>query len=151
MRALLLCVLVAGGCADHSLSVTVVDAAPLTLDPASPGGSDLTVKVRYHDGDGNLGGGRALLRDCRGADLVTELALPPIASEAAVQAGVPIEGELDLTVQHVGAVDAPSLPDACAQLGVSLAAGQTVFCVELEDAAGTRSNGACTGPIAIAD
>jgi hypothetical protein len=148
MRALLLCALVAGGCADHSLTVTVVDAAPLTLAPASP---DLTVKVRYHDGDGNLGGGRALLHDCRGADLVTELALPPIASQAAVQAGVPIEGELDLTVQNVRPVDSPSLPDLCAGLGVTLTAGQTVFCVELEDAAGTRSNGSCTGPIAIGD
>src|SRR5689334_20478059 len=110
MRALLLSALVACGCADHSLTVTVVDAAPLTLAPASP---DLTVKVRYHDGDANLGGGRALLHDCRGADLVTELALPPIASEAAVQAGVPIEGELDLTVQNVRAVETPSLPDLC--------------------------------------
>ena len=143
MRALLLSALVACGCADHTLTVAVLDA--------SAAGSDVTVKVRYHDGDANLGGGRALLHDCRGADLVTELALPPIASDAAMQAGVPIEGELDLTVQGVRSVAPASLPDLCASLGVSLTDGKTVFCVELEDAAGTRSNGSCTAPIAIAD
>ena len=152
MRALSLLLLVAAACGNGPpLSATVLDASPLTLDPSRADGSDLTIRVRYHDADGDLGGGTAEIQDCRAAQVITRIALPAIASAQAVAAGVPIEGELDLTVAHVGVLSAPALAPACAQLGIQpLAADTAIFCVTLVDAKGTRSTASCTRPVAIA-
>src|SRR4051794_3137597 len=97
MRGLL--VLIVCGCGASELSASVTKAA---LEDR-----DLTLGVHYRDGDGNLGGGEAEVQDCRGAELVTKLALPRIASDEAVKAGVAIEGELDLHVYAIGDVEHP--------------------------------------------
>ena len=142
MRALF--VLLLAGCGGSPISASIINAARLD-------GGDVAFKVRYHDADANLGGGTAQIRDCRGAAIVTALDLPAIASDAAVQAHVAIEGELDLTLRP-GAVASEALSPACAQLGVSAPpSGQAVFCIELVDRAGTRSNAACSEPIALAE
>lgn len=128
-------------------SVEVISASPDTIDPTSDAANDLTIKVRYKDGNGDLGGGVARVYDCRAEGLVTELAIPAIANADAVQQGVAISGELDLVVKDVGEVEAGAAPAAvCRELG----GAPQAFCVVLVDEAGMAGDGACTGPIRIA-
>jgi hypothetical protein len=152
-RACLILLAALAACSDPSAlpEAEVLAQMPASLDPDDDGADDLTIQVRYADGDGDLGGGVAEVVDCRAEGLVTALELPPIASAAAVAEGVPIEGELELLVADVGRVEpAPALPAACTELGVTtLAAGETVFCVILVDAAGHRGRGDCTAPVTI--
>lgn len=155
MRAPLFAVLlVLPACADElgpEPVALVLSAMPGELDPGDDLADDLTIVVRYEDGDADLGGGRALVHDCRADDLVTALDLPPIASEQAIATGVPIRGELSLTVTDVGVVPAAAAaPAACADLGAPApTADAAIFCVVLEDAAGHQGPGDCTDPIAI--
>lgn len=156
-RTLLLCAALAGpGCgADPAPAVTVLGTSPQmpqTIDPAQPGKGDVTIRVRYREEDGDLGGGAALVHDCRDEGLVTRLPIPPIASPAAVQKGVTIQGELDLHVRRVARLEpAAQAPAACAARGVGAPrADQVVFCVALVDAAGHQGDADCTAPIGIA-
>ena len=89
-----------------------------------------------------------LLADCRAADLVTHLAIPPIASAEAVAAAAPISGQLKLLVPDVMAlpVEAPPPPCAGADAPTDHSA---VFCVTLRDAGGHESAAACTAPIPL--
>jgi hypothetical protein len=109
------------------------------------------VRVAYTDPDGDLGGGVAVLHECRAEGLVFELALPSIASQEAVDEGVSIEGELALVVADVGAAEArPEPPAACRELGVGAPrGGAQALCVVLVDAAGYASEGDCTGAIRV--
>lgn len=132
-------------------TVSVLEAMPATLHPADDARNDLTIRVEYHDADGDLGRGVARIHDCRAGGLVTEKALPAIASDEAVREGVAITGELTLLVNDVGPV-APdaAAPPVCADAGIAApAAGQAVFCVVLVDATGHEGNADCTAPIAI--
>jgi hypothetical protein len=150
MRSCLFTVLlVACGGPDTSPSVTVEAATPEQLAPADDARDDLTITVRYDDGDGDLGTGTAEVHDCRADGLVTTLAIPAIAPPSIE--GEHITGTLELHINDVGAVTASAaLPEVCAELGVAeLAGAETVFCVLLVDAAGHRGNGDCTATIAL--
>lgn len=155
MRAISLCLAVSllVGCGDDDPAPTVeiMEVTPESLDPSSDAADDLSIVVRYADSDGDLGGGTADVHDCRAADLVTSMQIPPIASEEAVAEGVAIEGMLELVVADIGDVTVDSAaPPACADLGVEApSAGQAVFCVILTDAAGNAGVGDCTDPVAF--
>jgi hypothetical protein len=144
----ILLVAAVAGCSDDSVtpSVTITNATPETLLPDDDLLDDLTITVRYDDGDGDLGGGIAEIHDCRADGLVTELPIPQIAPSP----GDHITGTLDLHVNDVGAVSSAALPEVCEELGVAeLGANEAVFCVILVDAAGNRGAGDCTVPILI--
>jgi hypothetical protein len=135
-------------CSDDSVtpSVTITNATPETLVPDDDSLDDLTITVRYDDGDGDLGEGVAEVHDCRAAGLVTELPIPAIAPTT----GVHITGTLELHVNDVGAVTSAALPETCEELGVAeLGPNEAVFCVILVDVAGNRSTGDCTLPILV--
>ena len=137
-----------GACsADVTPSAAIQAAMPDRLTPSDDALDDLTIALRYDDGDGDLGGGVADVYDCRADGVMIELAIPPIAGERDQH----ITGTLDLHVNDIGDVAAVALPDVCGELGVKpLAAHTVVFCVVLADAAGHRGDGDCTGPIEIA-
>lgn len=141
-----------GGDDDPAPTVEIRAAAPDMLVPSDDTRDDLMITVGYRDADADLGTGHATVHDCRAEGLVTDLTLPAIASEEAIEAGVPITGELVLPVNDVGAVmPATAAPAACADLGVGAPAiGVAIFCVVLTDAAGHVGPGDCTDPIAIA-
>jgi hypothetical protein len=140
-------ILFAAACAaDPTPSAAIKSVTPEQLTASDDTLDDLTITLRYDDGDGDLGGGVADVYDCRADGVVIELAIPDIASGS----GQHITGTLDLHVNDIGDVAPTALPETCAKLGVkSLAAGTAVFCVVLADAAGHRGDGDCTGPIAI--
>ncbi len=132
-------------------SAVVLSAAPDTLYMGDDTRNDLSIVVEYADGDGDLGRGIARIHDCRAAAVVTELPLPSIAADDAVEEGVAITGELELRVNDVGDVTlATSASTACADLGAPAPAADTaVFCVILVDTAGHEGPGDCTAPLAI--
>jgi hypothetical protein len=157
MRRTLLAVLplaIGAGCGDAEVapSASILEVAPESLDPARDDADDLTIRVEYTDGDADLGGGVAAVHDCRAEDLVVELAIPPLASEEAVDEGVPIQGVIELIVNDIGWIEpAAEAPAACADLGASDPRdGDAVFCVVLTDAAGHAGDGDCSGAVAIA-
>jgi len=152
MRTSLFVLLATAACGggDATPSVSVEMAAPEALVPADDTLDDLTITVSYTDGDGDLGGGIAEVQDCRAEPLLIALDIPPIAPKDVVDDNIAISGTLDLHVNDVGDFATEALPAACADLGVAdLAAGQTVFCVTLTDAAGHRGDGDCTAAIAL--
>jgi hypothetical protein len=139
-----------GGGGDPAPSVVVMSYTPESLDPADDAADDLTITVTYADGDGDLGGGIATVTDCRVGGIETVLDVPPIASDEAVEAGVPIEGEMVLTVADVDGVEIGAAPAVCVELGAPvLAVGDAAFCVVLTDAGGVSGAGDCTGAIAV--
>lgn len=134
------------GCgAEPAPLVEVLGATPASLDPGRDEANDLVIRVHYEDGDGDLGGGRAEVHDCRARDLVVPLPIPALATAEAVAEGVSIAGELSLYVNDLGAV-APGTSPVCADL----AAPATAFCVVLVDASGNRSEGDCTQALVFA-
>jgi hypothetical protein len=151
MRRILVLLLLAGACAsdDPAPKVTVLSTTPEVLDPANDLADDVRIVVEYDDADGDLGEGIAEVHDCRGESLLTALEIPAIAGEGMI--GSRITGSLDLYVTDVGAGAAGTLPALCDELGVgAIAAGETVFCVVLVDAAGHAGPGDCTTPITLA-
>lgn len=132
-------------------TVEILEASPEALTASNDANDDLTLLVRYADGDGDLGQGIAQIHDCRAEGLVTELAIPRIANDDAVAQKVPIAGELTLVVADVGAIEAAAkVPSLCADLGVAAPEeGAQVFCVVLVDAAGNESEGACSSPVVV--
>ena len=149
MKQILLCLtLAACGDADPKPTATITAATPESLAPDDDTRDDLTITVRYDDGDGDLGEGLAEIHDCRADGLVTELPIPAIAPDGIV--GDHITGTIELHVNDVGTIASTALPDVCADLGVAeLDSAETVFCVVLVDVAGNRGDGDCTGPIAL--
>ena len=149
MKHLLFCVvLTACADSDQNPQADITAVTPESLAPDDDTRDDVTITVRYDDGDGDLGGGIAEVHDCRADDLVTELSIPAIAPDGVV--GERITGTLELHVNDVGAIASTALPEVCAALGVpELASTETVFCVVLVDAAGNRGAGDCTTPIAL--
>lgn len=132
-------------------SLEILEAAPAELDPSQDSENDLTIKLRYTDANADLGGGVAEVHDCRGEDLVTRIPIPPIASDEAVAEGVAIEGELTLLVPDIGGNVLNGTSSVCAGLGAGSPSGSALpFCIVLVDAAGERSQGACTTPIRVA-
>jgi hypothetical protein len=153
MRALVLFALLAGACGDDDPAplVSVVSATPGELTTSDDLADDLRILVEYDDADGDLGEGIAQVHDCRGDQLRTELVIPAIAPEDIVADGARITGTLDLHVTDVGAAVSGTPPAVCDELGIgALAAGETVFCVVLVDAAGHEGAGDCTQPITLA-
>jgi len=145
--AILLALCAAACAADPAPSASIESATPEQLTPSDDALDDLTITLRYDDGDGDLGGGVAEVHDCRADGLMIELAIPPIAAERDQH----ITGALELHVNDVGEVAAGALPKPCADLGARAPGANTaVFCVVLVDTAGHRGNGDCTGPIAVA-
>lgn len=139
--------LLAVGCAtDPAPSATIRTVTPDQLMPDDDALDDLTISLRYADGDGDLGGGVVEVTDCRDGDVALALEIPPIAAEV----DQPITGTLTVHINDVGAVAGGALPAICAELGIeALAADTAVFCVVLEDVAGHRGGGDCTKPIAL--
>ncbi len=144
---------VTGACGggDSSPSATVAEFAPTSLVAADDSLDDLTIRVDYQDGDGDLGEGIAAVHDCRVADLVALYDVPKIASDDAVSEGVPIEGSIDIVLADITVLSPDlSAPAACAELGVGApVAGEAVFCVVLTDASGNTGDGDCTGSVLI--
>lgn len=132
-------------------SATVLSAAPDTLYIGDDTRNDLSIVIEYADGDGDLGRGTARVHDCRASDVVTEILLPTIVTDEAVEEGVAITGELELRVNDVGDVSlAAAAPSVCADLGAPApAAGEAVFCVVLVDVAGHEGPGDCTAALAL--
>jgi hypothetical protein len=124
--------------------VQIVAVSPEEIDPRNDATNDVTITVRYYDGDGDLGGGVADIHDCRTVDLVTRLDIPPIANEASA-GEVAIDGTLELLVADV--TEVAGAGDGCMAFGVEPAG--LAFCVVLEDAAGHASNAACTASLAL--
>jgi hypothetical protein len=147
-------VLAVAGCGEAEVapSAVILEVEPEELDPARDDADDLTIRLEYADGDADLGTGIAAVHDCRADGLVVELAIPPLASEKAVDEGVPIEGVIELIVNDIGWVEAESdAPPECADLGApDPGDGEAVFCVVLTDAAGHSGKGDCSSPVAIA-
>lgn len=141
-------VLFVAACADDPApSATIKSVTPDQLMPSDDALDDLTITLRYDDGDGDLGGGVADVYDCRAGDVMIELAIPPIAADS----GQHITGTLELHVNDIGQLASTALPEVCAELGVGeLAPSTAVFCVVLVDAAGHQGGGDCTQPIALA-
>jgi hypothetical protein len=141
-------VLFAAACADDPApGATIKSVTPDQLTPSDDTLDDLTIQLRYDDGDGDLGGGVADVYDCRADDVMIELPIPPIAADA----GLHITGTLELHVNDIGAITRAALPKVCADLGVKeLAANAAVFCVVLVDAAGHRGGGDCTQSVELA-
>jgi hypothetical protein len=147
MRSVIILLALAACSDDPAPSATIEKVAPEALTASDDTTNDLTITLKYSDGDGDLGGGTAEVQDCRADDLATQIAIPAIAKAK----GDHITGELDVIVNDVGSVTADSMPAACSDLGVAaLAPDQSVFCVVLVDAAGHRGTGSCTKAIAIA-
>ena len=146
-----LLLLACGGDSDPNPNATIIEFSPESLDPLDDTADDLTIRVEYADGDGDLGEGTAIVHDCRVSDLMVVFELPPIASAEAVDEGVPIEGTLELIVADVSALaPASAAPAACTELGVAAPIdGEAIFCVVLVDAAGNSGTGDCTGSISI--
>jgi hypothetical protein len=137
---------------DPTPSAQVTGATPDSLTSSDDTLNDLTITVRYDDGDGDLGGGTATIHDCRSDELETMLPIPTIAPADVVSSKDEITGELDLYVDDVGDQVAATMPQACSDLGVAaVATGTTVFCVELTDLAGHTGAGSCTDPITITE
>jgi hypothetical protein len=133
------------GCGgDEAPVVEITSATPQALDPTDDAKDDLTLHLRYEDGDGDVGDGVVDVHDCRAAGLVSTFPVPTIASQAAVDEGVAIEGTLTLVVADVGAAPAGASSPAAACGGVS-----SKFCVVLTDAAGNESEPACSDPISF--
>lgn len=132
-------------------STTVLSAAPDTLYIGDDTRNDPSIVIEYADGDGDLGRGTARVHDCRASDVVTEIVLPSIVTDEAVEEGVAITGELELRVNDVGDVAlATAAPPVCADLGAPApAANEAVFCVILVDAADHEGPGDCTAPLAL--
>ena len=147
MRRALLLVLAACTSGDPAPTVSIISASPQMLTPANDLENDLRILVTYEDRDGDLGQGVARIQDCRAEELVTDLELPAIAP--ADKIGSKIDGSIDLSLDDVGAAQPAALPATCAELGVELAAGSTVFCVQLVDAGGHVGPGDCTSAIAL--
>jgi hypothetical protein len=136
----------ASGCAGgEAPSVEVVSASPDALVTADDALDDLTIVVRYQDPTGDLGGGVALVHDCRSASVVTSLEIPTIANPAGVQEGIAISGELELVVTDVGTQPSAGVSEVCDTAGAQAGA----FCVVLVDAAGNESEPGCTQVLAI--
>jgi len=135
-------------CADDPApNATIKSVTPDQLMPTDDAQDDLTIQLRYDDGDGDLGGGVADVYDCRSQDVMIELPIPSIAADA----GLHITGTLELHVNDIGAITSTAMPQVCADLGVkALAANTAVFCVVLADMAGHRGGGDCTQPITLA-
>lgn len=153
MRRILLTLLLVGACTsdDPAPTVNVVSATPDQIDPANDLADDVRILVEYEDADGDLGEGVAEVHDCRDETLTTVLPIPAIAPDDVVSDGAKISGSLDLYVTDVGAGAAATMPSVCADLGVgALAAGETVFCVVLVDAAEHAGPGDCTDAITLA-
>jgi hypothetical protein len=148
MKTLILVSLLVVGCGadDPAPVVTVMSATPKTLTPADDLADDLRISVRYADADGDLGDGVARVHDCRAAELVTVLPIPPIAPTDVI--GRAIEGDLTLIVTDVGDQPATALPDLCSELGIpALGTNKVVFCVTLVDAADHEGPGDCTAEL----
>jgi len=138
------------GAGDAAPSASIEMASPEALVPTDDTLDDLTIVVHYEDGDGDLGMGFAEVQDCRADSLLISLLLPSIAPDDVVDDDIAISGTLELHVNDVGAFTTAALPATCSDLGVAeLAAGETVFCVTLRDAAGNRGDGDCTSAIAV--
>jgi hypothetical protein len=130
-------------------AATITATAPRQLAPADDARDDVELTVAYSDGDGDLGGGAAILHDCRSDRLRAELPLPAIAPPAVAGAAA-IRGVLALHVVDVGAVAAADPPAACRELAApALAPQEVAFCIELMDAAGHVGPGDCTPVIEL--
>ncbi len=149
--ALVFLALAACGSDDTAPSVAIATTAPLQIVPDDDALDDIVITVDYFDDDGDLGEGVAEIHDCRAAGLTTELPLPAIASDEAVDAGVPIAGVLELVLSDVGDVDIDAVaPAPCAALDVGAPVeGEARFCVVLVDAAGNAGVGDCTPVVQI--
>lgn len=152
MAAALALAAACGGDDTVAPQAAIITATPEMIDPSADDADDLSIVVDYRDADGDLGEGVAEVHDCRTESVTIVFDIPPIASEEAVDEGVPIEGELELIVNDIGEIELDdAAPDVCDELGVGAPRqGEVVFCVVLIDAAGNEGEGDCTPAVTIA-
>jgi hypothetical protein len=138
------------GCGSDAPSVVVLNAAPLQIDPARDEADDLSITVHYEDSNGDLGRGFVEVHDCRADGLVSRFSIPALASDAAIEKELPIEGELTILVADIAARLPSEPPPACRELDVGVSSdGTQSFCVFATDSAGKRSEGDCTLPVRV--
>lgn len=138
--------ILAAGCdGGEAPSVEVVSATPDALVTTDDALDDLTIRVRYEDPTGDLGGGTARVHDCRSAAVVTELGIPTISNAVGVDEKIAISGELELVVTDVGTQPSAGVSDVCDTAGAAAGA----FCVVLVDGAGNESDPGCTPVLQI--
>ncbi len=143
-------VFVGAGCGGEPAppTVRVIGQAPPALVVGADAEDDVSLRLAFEDGDGDLGGGVMTVHDCRTTDGRLELPIPELASEAVRDRGQPISGELIALVPDVAAADGGPAP-FCSRLGADASASSLVLCVELRDSAGNASDGACSEPIPV--
>jgi len=147
MKPAVLLVLLVACASDPAPSASIERVTPEQLTSSDDTLDDLTITLRYADGDGDLGGGVVEVTDCRDGDVMLALDIPPIAAEADQH----ITGTLTVHLNDVGAIATRAMPQTCVELDVAALADDTaVFCVVLVDAAGHRGAGDCTPPIVFA-
>jgi hypothetical protein len=152
MRGWATALLVLTGCSSDPVppTVSIVSQAPDGLVPGSDDEDDVSLRLAYEDGDGDLGGGIMYVHDCRDAEGEVRLPIPVVAAEEIVEDMQPISGELIALVPDIDAAPADATPaPLCAEQGVTLTADSLVLCVVLEDSAGGRSGVACSDPFAL--
>ncbi len=131
-------------------TVSIIAQAPSSLVVGLDEQDDVSLRLAYEDGDGDLGGGILIIRDCRDARTALELPIPPIAAPEEVEDARPISGELLALVPDIAVAAPGATPSAvCQAMGVLASTEELVLCVELIDDAGQKSNRACSAPFAV--
>jgi hypothetical protein len=146
-------VLLALGCGSDPVApeVSIVAQAPSSLVLGVDEEDDVSLRLGYEDGDGDLGGGVVHIYDCREEGASIALPIPEVASPEAVEDRTPISGELLALVPDIATASSDAEPAAlCQEQGVSVAAGELVMCVTLEDAAAQQSVPTCSAPFSLA-
>lgn len=131
-------------------TVSIISQAPAAIVVGNDDEDDVSLRLAYEDGDGDLGGGVMYVHDCRDATSEIQFPIPVVASPEIVEEMQPISGELIALVPDIGAASSDATaPALCDELGVTLTPDELVLCVMLEDSAGGRSDGACSEAFAL--
>lgn len=144
-------VLVFLGCSADPIAptVSVVSQAPSSLTLGVDEEDDVSLRLGYEDGDGDIGGGVVHVHDCRDSSLSLDLPIPVVASPEIVEQKQKLTGELIALIPDISAASGQTPPSLCAELGVSAASDELVLCVTIEDSAGQSSDGACSAPFQL--
>ncbi len=131
-------------------TVSIVSQAPAQLVVGDDDEDDLSLRLGYEDGDGDLGGGVVHVYDCRDGSATLDLPIGEVASPEIVEEKQPITGELIALIPDISAAPADAAPPpVCTELGAVPSDGELLVCVTIEDAAGQLSDGACSAPFAL--
>jgi hypothetical protein len=132
-------------------TVSIISQAPSTIVLGVDDEDDVSLRLAYEDGDGDIGGGVVHVHDCRDSDGLLELPIPTVASPEIVEQQQSITGELIALVPDISAAPSGATPaNMCSELGVVLADDELIFCIVIEDNAKQQSTGVCSAVFALA-